>query len=73
MPDDLGAETPYPQVDQQPDYPLLEDRVLAFWAKDGTFAASVAARPGGTTSTSFTTGRLSPTGSPTTAISSPAS
>jgi isoleucyl-tRNA synthetase len=47
MPDDLGAETPYPQVDQQPDYPLLEDRVLAFWAKDGTFAASVAARPGG--------------------------
>ncbi|HXQ58944.1 MAG TPA: isoleucine--tRNA ligase [Acidimicrobiales bacterium] len=46
MPDDRG-DRPYPQVDQQPDYPRLEDRVLSFWAKDGTFAASVAARPGG--------------------------
>ncbi|HEY7947840.1 MAG TPA: isoleucine--tRNA ligase, partial [Acidimicrobiales bacterium] len=46
MPDDLG-DTPYPEVDQQPDYPRLEDRVLAFWAADGTFAASVAARAGG--------------------------
>ncbi|HVC70788.1 MAG TPA: isoleucine--tRNA ligase [Acidimicrobiales bacterium] len=46
MPDDLGAD-PYPQVDQQPDYPRLEDRVLAFWDKDATFAASVTARAGG--------------------------
>ncbi|MGO9343845.1 MAG: isoleucine--tRNA ligase [Acidimicrobiales bacterium] len=38
---------PYPEVPQQPDYPSLEERVLAFWAEDGTFAASVQARPGG--------------------------
>jgi isoleucyl-tRNA synthetase len=45
--DGPGADRPYPEVEQQPDYPLLEDRVLAFWAEDGTFAASVAARAGG--------------------------
>src|SRR5580700_1692853 len=38
---------PYPEVSQQPDYPSLEERVLAFWAEDGTFAASVEARAGG--------------------------
>ena len=42
-----GGDTPYPPVDQQPDYPGLEERVLAFWEADGTFAASVAARAGG--------------------------
>jgi isoleucyl-tRNA synthetase len=47
MSDDLGADAPYPQVEQQPDYPRLEERILAFWQVDGTFAASVAARPGG--------------------------
>jgi len=47
MSDDLGGATPYPEVDQQPDYPGLEERILAFWAADGTFAASVAARAGG--------------------------
>ncbi len=47
MSDDLGADAPYPEVEQQPDYPRLEERVLAFWEADGTFAASVAARPGG--------------------------
>jgi isoleucyl-tRNA synthetase len=39
--------TPYPEVPQKPDYPSLEEQVLAFWAKDGTFAASVEARAGG--------------------------
>jgi isoleucyl-tRNA synthetase len=47
MPDDPGVSRPYPEVDQQPDYPRLEERVLAFWEADATFAASVAARAGG--------------------------
>ena len=47
MSDDRGGDTPYPEVVQQPDYPRLEERVLAFWDADGTFAASVAARAGG--------------------------
>jgi len=42
-----GADEPYPQVDQQPDYPRLEEQVLDLWAKDRTFEASVQARPGG--------------------------
>jgi isoleucyl-tRNA synthetase len=37
----------YPVVPSKPDYPALEERILAFWAEDGTFAASVAAREGG--------------------------
>jgi len=40
--------TPYPEVSRDPDYPTMEERVLAFWAEDGTFAASVDARQGGT-------------------------
>ena len=47
MSDDLGRDTPYPEVEQQPDYPRLEERILAFWEADGTFEASVAARAGG--------------------------
>ncbi len=47
MSDDLGADAPYPEVEQQPDYPRLEEGVLAFWEADGTFAASVDCRPGG--------------------------
>jgi isoleucyl-tRNA synthetase len=47
MSPDPGADAPYPLVDQQPDYPGLEDGVLAFWAQDKTFEASVEARPGG--------------------------
>ncbi len=39
--------SPYPAVEQQPDYPRLEERILEFWAKDGTFEASVEARAGG--------------------------
>ncbi len=40
-------DTPYPEVAQQPDYPRQEVQVLAFWAQDRTFEASVAARHGG--------------------------
>jgi len=43
----LSGEAPYPQIDQQPDYPRLEEKILEFWASDATFEASVAAREGG--------------------------
>jgi isoleucyl-tRNA synthetase len=42
-----SGEAPYPQVDRQPDYPRLEEEILKLWAVEGTFAASVQARPGG--------------------------
>ena len=35
----------YPQVPSQPDLPEVEERVLAFWAEDDTFRASVENRP----------------------------
>ncbi|MDP9070560.1 MAG: isoleucine--tRNA ligase [Actinomycetota bacterium] len=38
---------PYPDVPQQPDLPEVEQRVLAFWAEDDTFRASVEQRPRG--------------------------
>jgi isoleucyl-tRNA synthetase len=37
----------YPQVDPQPNFPRLEEGVLARWERDQTFAASVAARNAG--------------------------
>ena len=37
----------YPVVSREPDYPASEERVLAFWADDGTFASSIGFRPGG--------------------------
>jgi len=37
----------YPAVESQPDLPTLERRILEFWERDGTFAASVAQRSGG--------------------------
>ncbi len=39
---------PYPEVDQQPNFPELEHEVLELWAKHGTFEASVDQRPAGT-------------------------
>ena len=42
-----GGEAPYPQVDPQPDYPRMENEVLKLWAAEGTFDASIEARPGG--------------------------
>ena len=41
-----GEQPPYPEVPQQPDYPRLEEKILASWAEDGTFRASVEARAG---------------------------
>ena len=38
---------PYPDVPRQADLPTLEARVLAWWAEDGTFPASVEQREGG--------------------------
>ena len=38
----------YPQVDPQPNFPRLEEGVLARWERDNTFADSVAAREVGT-------------------------
>jgi isoleucyl-tRNA synthetase len=37
----------YPQVDPQPNFPRLEEGVLARWERDQTFAASIAARDAG--------------------------
>ncbi len=47
MPITPGDEAPYPQVAQQADYPRLEEEILEYWAQDGTFPASIDARPGG--------------------------
>ncbi|MBJ7294084.1 MAG: isoleucine--tRNA ligase, partial [Ilumatobacteraceae bacterium] len=38
----------YPKVDSQPNFPQLEEGVLARWERDQTFAKSLAARPVGT-------------------------
>jgi isoleucyl-tRNA synthetase len=37
----------YPHIDAQPSFPSIETEVLAQWAKDQTFAASIAQRPAG--------------------------
>jgi isoleucyl-tRNA synthetase len=37
----------YPQVDPQPNFPRIEEGVLARWEKDNTFARSIAAREAG--------------------------
>ncbi|HEU5046703.1 MAG TPA: isoleucine--tRNA ligase [Rickettsiales bacterium] len=34
----------YPNVDANPDFPKIEERILESWKNEGTFAASVAAR-----------------------------
>ena len=38
---------PYPDVPRSPDLPALEQRILAFWAADDTFRASVEQREAG--------------------------
>jgi isoleucyl-tRNA synthetase len=45
--EDTPQEAPYPVVSREPEYPSVEERILAFWAEDGTFAASVDSRRGG--------------------------
>ncbi|HEX8520210.1 MAG TPA: class I tRNA ligase family protein, partial [Pseudonocardia sp.] len=45
----MSSPTPpaYPTVPAHPSFPALEREVLDFWAADGTFEASVQARPAG--------------------------
>jgi len=43
-PEASSSDAPYPEVGR-PDFPAIEDRVLARWADEGTFAASVEGRP----------------------------
>ena len=38
--------SPYPRVADRPDFDAIEREVLAYWADDGTFEASVKARSG---------------------------
>lgn len=38
---------PYPEVEATPDFPQLERQVLEYWKENGTFQASVDARPSG--------------------------
>jgi isoleucyl-tRNA synthetase len=45
-PSSHGRPRPYPQVADRPEFPQIERDVLAFWADDGTFEASVKARSG---------------------------
>src|SRR5438034_7555122 len=47
MPGRDESDLPYPDVEQQPSFPAIEDRMLARWAEDGTFPASVNRRPAG--------------------------
>src|SRR5579875_3400350 len=46
-PEAPAAAAPYPEVPQQPNLPAPEQEVLDWWERDGTFRASVEARPGG--------------------------
>jgi isoleucyl-tRNA synthetase len=39
-----ASDQPYPDVDPRPHFPRLEEEVLAYWERDGTFAASVEQR-----------------------------
>jgi isoleucyl-tRNA synthetase len=39
-----ASDHPYPDVDPRPHFPTLEEEVLAYWERDGTFAASVEQR-----------------------------
>ncbi len=49
MPEDqqspTQSQTRYPQVSSTPAFPEIEERILRYWSSDGTFEASVAARP----------------------------
>src|ERR1700753_2021231 len=36
---------PYPQVDPNPDFAKIEEKILARWKEDRTFAESISERP----------------------------
>ena len=58
----------YPEVDPQPNFPRLEERILERWEADKTFVASILRREAeAPRSTSSTTARRSPTACRTTA------
>ena len=42
---DDRATRPYPDVPAKPDYPAMEEAILARWEKEGTFQASIDQRP----------------------------
>src|SRR4051794_46124 len=46
MPGSDQSDSSYPDVDQQPSFPTIEQDVLARWHADGTFRASIEARAG---------------------------
>jgi isoleucyl-tRNA synthetase len=48
---DQSIHRRYPDVPSQADYPALEEATLAYWEKDGTFAASIEMRPSSKTYT----------------------
>ena len=39
-----SSDSPYPQVPNRPDFPAIEERVLALWDKNKSFEESVANR-----------------------------
>ncbi|MDQ6855551.1 MAG: isoleucine--tRNA ligase [Candidatus Dormibacteraeota bacterium] len=39
-----ASDHPYPDVDPRPHFPSVEEEVLAYWERDGTFAASIEQR-----------------------------
>ena len=41
-----ASDSPYPTVDPRPEFPKLEEEVLAYWQRDDTFAESVRRREG---------------------------
>jgi isoleucyl-tRNA synthetase len=41
----LAGDATYPEVDPQPSYPAIENRILEFWRDDKTFEASVEQHP----------------------------
>jgi isoleucyl-tRNA synthetase len=46
-PTDADSDQPYPSVDAQPSFAAIERTILKFWDTDGTFQASIDARPAG--------------------------
>jgi len=47
MPSGADADRPYPDVEAKPDFPALEQTVLARWTEERTFERSVQQRPAG--------------------------
>ena len=66
---DPNIETPYPDVDPQPNFPELEKQILDFWRAEAIFSApsrSAPKVPAARMNSSSMTAPPSPTGFPTT-------